>query len=67
VNVRGSSRIQLLRSRSQEKTVHKAERATKAVGYTRVSTEEQASKGHGLDVQERAIRCFAESQAYHHY
>jgi site-specific DNA recombinase len=36
----------------------------RAVGYIRVSTEEQAAWGHGLDVQERAIRSFAESQAY---
>lgn len=46
----------------------KAERqqqvAKKAVGYVRVSTEEQAAEGYGLDYQERAIRAFAESQGY---
>lgn len=34
------------------------------MGYIRVSTEEQATNGHGLDVQHRAIRSFAESQGY---
>jgi site-specific DNA recombinase len=29
-----------------------------------VSTEEQAATGHGLEIQERAIRSFAESQGY---
>jgi site-specific DNA recombinase len=38
--------------------------ATKAVGYLRVSTEEQATNGHGLEVQNRAIRSFADSQRY---
>ena len=36
----------------------------KVLGYVRVSTEEQVSKGHGLDAQERAIRSFAESQDF---
>ena len=30
----------------------------------RVSTEEQVSKGHGLDAQERAIRSWADSQGF---
>lgn len=35
-----------------------------AIGYVRVSTDEQAEHGHGLEVQEKAIRAFAESQGY---
>lgn len=36
----------------------------KAIGYTRVSTAEQAARGRlGLDVQERAIRAFARERA----
>jgi len=48
--------------------VARVEQATdiskKVLGYVRVSTEEQASKGHGLEAQERAIRSFAESQGF---
>ncbi|TWA71896.1 DNA invertase Pin-like site-specific DNA recombinase [Azospirillum baldaniorum] len=40
------------------------EAAQRAIGYVRVSTEEQAESGFGLDVQERAIRAFALSQGY---
>lgn len=36
----------------------------RAVGYVRVSTEEQATHGHGLDVQRKAIEAFATSQGY---
>lgn len=36
----------------------------RAVAYVRVSTEEQATHGHGLEAQKRAVRAFAESQAY---
>lgn len=51
----------------QLRLVHQQEQqavASKAVGYVRVSTEEQASAGYGLEAQERAIRAFAESQGY---
>ena len=60
----GSNRIRLLRARSTDQAVKAEALATKAVGYVRVSTEEQATAGHGLDIQERAIRSFAESQGY---
>ena len=33
----------------------------KALGYVRVSTEEQVTKGHGLDVQRRAIRDYCKA------
>ncbi|WP_375408534.1 recombinase family protein [uncultured Methylobacterium sp.] len=42
----------------------KAVLSTKAVAYLRVSTDEQASNGFGLETQERALRAFAESQSY---
>lgn len=38
--------------------------AETAVGYVRVSTEEQASNGHGLEAQREAIEAFAKSQGY---
>jgi site-specific DNA recombinase len=38
--------------------------AETAVGYVRVSTEDQASNGHGLKVQREAIEAFARSQGY---
>src|SRR5215217_6019457 len=60
----GSNRIRLLRTRSSDGAVQAESLATKAVGYIRVSTEEQAATGHGLEIQERAIRSFAESQGY---
>jgi site-specific DNA recombinase len=34
----------------------------KALGYVRVSTDEQASKGHGLDIQRRAIASYCKAQ-----
>jgi hypothetical protein len=60
-NMNGSNRIRLLRTRSSDCAVQAEALATKAVGYIRVSTEEQAATGHGLEIQERAIRGFAES------
>lgn len=60
----GSRRIQrkLDRNASTAKAADLV--ATKAVGYLRVSTEEQATHGHGLEAQDRAVRAFAESQGY---
>jgi site-specific DNA recombinase len=59
-----SRRVQKL----QAKQVARIEQATdiskKVLGYIRVSTEEQASKGHGLEAQERAVWSFAESQGF---
>lgn len=34
----------------------------RALGYVRVSTQEQAHGGHGLDIQERAIRTWASNE-----
>src|SRR5688500_8015336 len=60
----GSKRVQrqLARKKSSEESHQLV--ATKAVGYIRVSTEEQAQHGFGLEAQERAVRAFAESQGY---
>jgi site-specific DNA recombinase len=63
-NMNGSNRIRLLRARAKDNSVQTEAIATTAVGYIRVSTEEQATNGHGLEVQNRAIRSFAESQGY---
>ena len=60
----GSNRIRLIRARAKSDAEQSQSVAAKAVGYIRVSTEEQAVNGHGLEVQERAIRSFAESQGY---
>src|SRR3954447_19994541 len=60
----GSNRIRLIRTRAKSDAEQSQSVAAKAVGYIRVSTEEQAVNGHGLEVQERAIRAFAESQGY---
>ena len=60
----GSKRIRLIRARAKSDAEQSESVAAKAVGYIRVSTEEQAVNGHGLEVQERAIRAFADSQGY---
>ena len=52
----------LARAKARQ-TAHEAI-ARRAIGYVRVSTEEQASKGHGLEIQDGAIRAFAESQGF---
>jgi site-specific DNA recombinase len=62
--VLGSKRLSRKRERSQAKAAVRAEASTKAIGYLRVSTEEQATTGHGLESQDRAVRAFAESQGY---
>jgi site-specific DNA recombinase len=54
----------LLKRRATDHAVQAESLATQAVGYIRVSTEEQAVNGHVLEVQDRAIRSFAESQGY---
>lgn len=59
-----SPRVARLRSRRQVERAVARETAQRAIGYARVSTEEQAISGHGLDYQERAIRAFASSQGY---
>src|SRR4051794_6963849 len=62
--MKGSNRIRLLQAKEKAAVLQMEHRAEKVVGYTRVSTEEQATAGHGLDVQERAIRSFCQSQNY---
>ncbi|GJE03586.1 recombinase family protein [Methylobacterium isbiliense] len=62
--ISGSRRVARLRARNKDRTQARAAIATRAVGYVRVSTEEQAAHGYGLPAQERAIRAFAESQGY---
>jgi site-specific DNA recombinase len=59
-----SRRASRLVARTKLQSDAKAAIATTAVAYLRVSTEEQASTGHGLEAQERAVRAFAESQGY---
>jgi site-specific DNA recombinase len=60
----GSKRVQRLKRRAHAVLTARAEVASKAVGYIRVSSEEQASSGFGLTTQEAAIRAFAASQGY---
>jgi len=59
-----SRRVQKLQAKRVARLEQVTDVSKKALGYVRVSTEEQASKGHGLDTQERAIRAFAESQGF---
>src|SRR3954449_13230962 len=61
-SMKGSNRIRLLQAKEKAAVLQMEHRAEKVVGYVRVSTEEQATAGHGLDVQERAIRSFCLSQ-----
>jgi site-specific DNA recombinase len=60
----GSNRIRLLRSQAAVAVDRRADVAARAVGYIRVSTEEQAANGYGLEIQSSAIRSFAHSQGY---
>lgn len=62
--VSGSRRVGRLRARNKVLTESKAAAATRAVAYLRVSTDEQAATGHGLETQEQAVRAFALSQSY---
>lgn len=62
--VSGSRRVGRLRARNKIQTEAKASATTRALGYLRVSTEEQAATGHGLEAQEKTVRAFAESQGY---
>ena len=60
----GSARIQRIREHANRRTETQQVLAQKAVGYIRVSTDEQSNNGLGLEAQEAAIRAFAESQGY---
>jgi site-specific DNA recombinase len=59
-----SRRVARLKAKATAATAARETIATKAAGYIRVSTEDQAAHGHGLEGQEKAIRAFAESQGY---
>ncbi len=59
-----SKRVARLQRRRQVQVERQQEVAQRAVAYVRVSTEEQAASGYGLEAQERAVRAFAESQGY---
>lgn len=60
----GSRRIANIKARTKAAETTRAAVAQVAVGYVRVSTDEQAATGHGLVTQEEAIRAFAKSQGY---
>ncbi len=62
--VTSSQRVDRLQRRRKQVSDERAAIATHAVGYIRVSSEEQAAHGHGLKLQEKAIRAFAQSQGY---
>jgi len=59
-----SKRVQRLLEKQIAKTQEENVLSSVAVGYIRVSTEEQVKKGYGLESQEKAIRAFALSQGY---
>ena len=58
----GSRRVMRLKERNRKAQEVAETIAENAVGYVRVSTEEQASSGHGLEAQREAIEAFAKSQ-----
>lgn len=60
----GSRRIANIKAKAKIVDTTRAAVAQVAVGYVRVSTDEQAATGHGLATQETAIRAFALSQGY---
>lgn len=62
--MQGSNRVKRLRTRAAVKPTAKVTAKPRVVAYLRVSTEGQFSDGHGLDVQDRAVRAFALSQGY---
>ncbi|WP_181704455.1 recombinase family protein [Chthonobacter albigriseus] len=59
-----SKRVARLKRKAHAVESARAVVAHKAVGYIRVSSDEQAANGFGLVTQESAIRAFAESQGY---
>ena len=59
-----SKRVARLRQKRQAVETARQAVALKAVGYVRVSSDEQAASGFGLVTQEQAIRAFAVSQGY---
>jgi site-specific DNA recombinase len=59
-----SRRVARLQNRRQRTAESRAAIASRAIGYARVSSDDQAAKGYGLEAQEHSIRAFAESQGY---
>ncbi|MHB9130408.1 MAG: recombinase family protein [Armatimonadota bacterium] len=59
-----SKRVERLQRQWDHQREEQETIALKAVGYLRVSTEEQVTNGYGLETQEQAIRAFALSQGY---
>ena len=59
-----SKRVARLKKRAEAAIEAHSIIATKAAAYVRVSTEEQAQHGHGLESQKSAIKDFARSQGY---
>src|SRR5258708_7689560 len=59
-----SRRVSRRQARRKVESAAQAAIAKKAAGYIRVSTDEQVTHGLGLEIQERSIRAFAESQGY---
>lgn len=59
-----SKRVTRLQRQARKQAEAQQVIAQKCVGYVRVSTDEQASIGYGMEAQEKAIRAFAESQGY---
>ena len=60
--VSGSRRVGRLKARTKVQSDARAAIATKAVAYVRVSTEEQAATGHGLETQDKAVRAFVDQE-----
>ncbi len=59
-----SRRVRRLRKNAKTKATARQQQAQRAVGYCRVSTEEQAGNGYSIEAQQAAIRAFATSQGY---
>lgn len=59
-----SSRVKRLQKKISKKQQAQEQVSKKALAYCRVSTDEQAQSGYGMDSQENALRHFAESQGY---
>jgi site-specific DNA recombinase len=62
--VTGSRRVRRIREQNQMAQEVAQTIGETAVGYIRVSTEDQANNGHGLKAQREAIEAFAKSQGY---
>lgn len=59
-----SKRVSRLQKRAAAVVEARAEVSTRAAAYIRVSTDEQAQTGNGMEAQESKVRAFATSQGY---